>query len=137
MTNIQTVMKQTVVIIITACILIGFFIFSHSMVDNISSNKLAFSSLIIIFTVIIYSVYLAKDYVKTGFLFEVTPNKQRCSIGYNGLPHLNFEYIPDAERVTMSICNEINEQNKIKLHETPKDTAAKDDELIRQNAFLY
>ena len=137
MTNIQTIAKQTIVIIITACILIGFFIFSHSMVDNIANNKLVFGSLVLIFTVIIYSVYLAQDYVKTGFLFEVTPNKQRCSIGYNGLPHLNFEYIPDAERVTMSRCDEINEQNQTKLHETPKDIAAKDDELIRQNAFMY
>ena len=50
-----------------------------------------------------------------GFLFEVSPNKPHCGKGFYGLPRLNFEYIPDAERVSMPQCQNINAMNKAKF----------------------
>lgn len=99
-------------------------------------NIMPILAVVAVIGVIIIALYFA--FRKTsGFLFEVTPNKQRCSIGYLGLPHLNFNYVPDYDRMNMPYCDNVNAYNQAKLLKTPKDETVKDDMLILQNAFMY
>lgn len=74
-----------------------------------------------VFTLIIYAVHYLMFGSSSNFLFEVSPNKPRCSIGYTGLPHLNFKYTPDNERMNMAYCDSTNAYNQAKLLRTPKD----------------
>ena len=136
MVTATEIMKEFILFIMTAFILLGLLLTSNVMITDMVNQKLLVGAFIFIFTLIIYSIYLAKNYISSPFLFEVSPNKQRCSIGYNGLPHLKFDYMPDADRMSMPTCEQVVENN-IKLSKTPKDLASQDDLLIRQNAFMY
>lgn len=137
--KIGEITKELVVIILTSFMLVGFMILTMFFIPSgkIREHIPAFTCMVISFTIIMYAIYTAKANIKTGFLFSVTPGKEKCSIGYTGLPHLNFSYIPDNERMNMPSCNNINAYNQAKVLKTPKDEEAQEDELIRQNAFLY
>lgn len=133
----KSFMKESLTFLLTAFILVSYYLANQYFVKDISTNTTVFIALALVFTIITYALFVAKNSIKTDFLFEVTPNKQRCSIGYTGLPHLNFEYVPDYDRMSMPYCDDVNSYNQAKLLKTPKDETAKDDQAILQNAFLY
>lgn len=50
---------------------------------------------------------------KSGFLFEVSPLKRvRCTGEFTGLPHGQFQYIGDEDRMNMDISQAINDEDK-------------------------
>jgi len=89
---------------------------------------------IVIFAVIFLTCYTFKP-KKNNFLFEVSPNKPKCSAGYIGLPHLNFNYVPDFDRMSMSYCNDTNAYNQAKLLKTPRDE--RQEKEILEYGFLW
>lgn len=98
MTN---VINEIAIFVITASILISYYLTSSYFIKDIKTNMLLFTLFVVIFTMIIYAVFSVKNNKKSNFLFEVTPNKPTCGIGYYGLPRMNFNYVPDSDRMDM------------------------------------
>jgi len=85
-------------------ILVSYFYVTNTYYQNLwpqSAKNIAFISLAISGIFIVVKIVLDNIFDKQvdKFLFEVTPNKPKCCVGFIGQPHKNFDYMPDSQRM--------------------------------------
>lgn len=69
--------------------------------------------LVFIIGALVIGTIVIVNKTKSGFLFQVSPEKMvRCTGEFTGPPHGRFQYISDADRMNMVISQSINNRDK-------------------------
>lgn len=99
-------------------IVLTFVLFVFSLFKLGANPQAIILSVSVVFGLVVYMIYyITYGSTNSGFLFAVSPDKQRCTIGYKGLSHHNFEYIPDKDRMTSPSCQNVIDKNRAKYYQ--------------------